>query len=149
MAQCDLCGSESQLSRSVIEGALLSVCRKCISFGNGVEIGSQPVSRRKVDLAVPEIEEEIVQDYAERIKTAREKNCLTQEFLAKSLGERESILQKIEAGHNEPTINIARKLENFLKIKLIEKIELKSEKKTLIIKDGSMTIGDLLKLAKK
>ena len=149
MAQCDLCGANSELSKSIIEGALMSVCRKCISFGNGVEIGSKEVAKRKVDLTIPEVEEAIVQDYSEKIKSARERENLTQEFLAKALGERESLIQKIEAGHTEPSLSVAKKLENFLKINLIESIELKAEKKTLNISDSSMTIGDLLKLSKK
>lgn len=149
MAQCDICGSENQLSKAVVEGVLLSVCKKCISFGQGVEIGSATAAKRKVDLALPQIEEEIVSDYAERIKQARERGGMTQEFLAKAMAEKERVLQKIEAGHNEPSIALARKMENFLKIKLIEKIELKTERKTLELSDGSMTIGDLIKLTKR
>lgn len=150
MGQCELCGQASGLSKAVIEGALLSVCRKCISFGNAIEIGTAPsISRRKIDLNIPLIEEEIILDYAEKIKVAREKNNMTQEFLAKALAEKERVIQKIEACHAEPSLALARKIEHFLNIQLIEKIELKSEKKTLELKDNSMTIGDLIKLAKK
>lgn len=149
MAQCELCGTNSELSKSIIEGALLSVCRKCLAFGNGVEVGSKPVSKRKVNISIPDVEEAIVQDYAELIKSAREKDNLTREFLAKAIGERESVLQKIEAGHNEPSLIIAQRLENFLKIKLIENIELRSEQKTLVLNDNSITIGDFIKLSKK
>lgn len=149
MTQCELCGSNSELSKAVIEGALLSVCRRCMSFGNGVPVGSKPVYKRKVNLAIPDVEETIVQDYAQIIKFAREKDNLTQEFLAKAIGEKETVLQKIEAGHNEPSLSVAKKLENFFKITLIEQIELRSSEKTLELNDTSMTIGDLLKLAKK
>lgn len=150
MGQCELCGQASGLSKAVIEGALLSVCRKCISFGNAVEIGTAPsIGRRKIDLNIPVVEEEIVQDYAIRIRIAREKNNMTQEFLAKALAEKERMIQKIEAGHAEPSLALARKIEHFLKIQLIERIELKSEKKVLDLKDNSMTIGDLIKFAKK
>ncbi len=149
MAQCDICGSSALLFKAVVEGVLLSVCGKCSGFGNVVEVGSQPVTKRRVDIALPVVEEEIVADYAEKIKNARERENITQEFLAKALSEKENLLQKVEAGHVEPSIALARKIENFFKIRLVEKIELRSERKTLDIKDNSMTIGDLIKLSKK
>ena len=120
-----------------------------MSFGNGVEVGSKPVSKRKVNLAIPEVEETIVQDYAQLIKSARERVNIMEEFWGKAIGEKETVMQKIEAGHNEPSLSIAKKLENFFKITLIEQIELRSQEKTLELNDNSMTIGDLLKLVKK
>lgn len=149
MAQCDICGSNAALSKAVVEGVLLSVCGKCSGFGNVVEVGFPPLTKRKVDITLPLVEEEIVSDYAARIKNARERDNITQEFLARALSEKENVLQKIEAGHTEPSIALARKIENFFKIILIEKIELKSERKTLDLKDNSMTIGDLIKMSKK
>ncbi len=64
----------------------------------------------------------LVEDYAARIRTARQKAHLSQEELAQKIGERISTLQAIEAGRLKPTRKAIRGLERELEISLLEPI---------------------------
>jgi len=70
---------------------------------------------------------------------------LKQEEFAKKLNEKESLIQKIESGHFEPSIGLAKKIGRFLKIKLVEEYEEVHEKQVRS-KTGSFTIGDIIKI---
>ena len=98
----------------------------------------------------PETEamEMVVNDYAERIRKKREHLRLKQEEFAKKMNEKESLIQKIESGHFEPSINLAKKIGRFLKIRLVEDYKESHEKQTKT-KTNSFTIGDLIKIGKK
>ena len=90
----------------------------------------------------------ITPDYSELIKKKREKLGLKQEELAKKIAEKESIIHKIESGQFEPSVELARKLEKFLNIKLIEQHE---EVKVSLGKkgEGAATLGDVVVIRKK
>jgi len=152
--QCEMCGKGTELFKAVVEGIELKVCSNCGKFGKVTgKINIEPKrKKKKIELEEeeqPEIIQIIVEDYALRAKNAREKLGLKQEELAKKLNEKESVIHKIETGHYEPNLNLARKLEKFLKIKLVEeeKIEKKKEN-TQSTSSEALTIGDLIKLKK-
>ena len=65
----------------------------------------------------------VVSDYSTVIRQARERMGLTQSDLAKMIGEKESIIRRLESGRMSPTLDLARKLEKALKVKLIERVE--------------------------
>jgi len=86
-----------------------------------------------------------VEDYNIRIRKARENLGLTRELLAQELGEKESVIRRIEEGRLVPTIDMARKLERILKIKLLEPAESISYEK--YVKRGRnmvLTLGDIV-----
>jgi putative transcription factor len=157
MGTCEMCGNETTLVKARIEGAVLDVCEECARFG---EIIARP---RKVDLTplpkqqqlpqVPkrkEIIEQIMPDYAEKIKKAREKLGLTQEEFSKKLNERWSVMQKMESGEMKPSIEQARKLEKALKIELVEQF---GEEGEIPLgeagrKEAGFTLGDFIKKKK-
>lgn len=62
---------------------------------------------------------ELVEDYAERIKRARESLGWDQRTLAMRLKVSENIIKRIESGKLRPTIDLAKKLEEVLNIKLL------------------------------
>ena len=62
--------------------------------------------------------DEVVQDYDDRIRTAREAENLTQEELADQLNEKASLIRKLERGDVLPSDTIQRKLERALDIDL-------------------------------
>jgi putative transcription factor len=62
--------------------------------------------------------DEVVQDYDDRIRTAREAEDLTQEELANQLNEKASLIRKLERGDVLPSDSIQRKLEKELGIDL-------------------------------
>lgn len=66
---------------------------------------------------------DLIENYGEIIRNARIKMGISQEELAKQISEKLTIIKKIEQGTFKPSIELARKLEKFLKIKIIEKVE--------------------------
>lgn len=146
--ECEMCGRKVDRPHKVrIDNAILNVCDSCSKFGtpvdarrsyNALEKGIanqsmavkipekkpsyiQPAKRRPKPRAGRENIEnlDIVEDYAERIKSARSKLSWTQEDLAKKLLERKNVLSNIERGELMPNIKIARKLERLLGITLV------------------------------
>jgi len=140
--QCELCGKIDKTFPVLIEGVELNVCSMCAKHG---KILKKPViAKKKEKIVAEEQEEEIVKNYAELIKKKREEMNLTQEEFAKKLNERLSVMQNIENGSLKPSIEMARKFERVLGLKLIEQI------KTQKISFGKMsseklTIGDILR----
>ena len=150
--RCDMCGSEGKLYKTVIEDAQLNVCHECSKFGKVTGIVQQ-ISDKITQKAVnkkpeTEIMDIIVDDYAEKIKKKREQLGLKQEEFAKKINEKESLVQKIESGHFEPSIGLAKKIQSFLKIKLIGEHEERYEHQKAT-KTDTFTIGDLIKIKKK
>jgi putative transcription factor len=64
--------------------------------------------------------DELVQDYDQRIRGARESRGLSQEELAKQLNEKASLIRKLERGDVLPSDGVQRKLERELDITLSE-----------------------------
>ncbi len=62
---------------------------------------------------------ELVEDYAERIRRAREKLGWTQSILASRVKVSENIIKRIEGGKLRPTLELAKRLEETLGIKLL------------------------------
>jgi putative transcription factor len=75
-------------------------------------------SRRRRDMF--DDMDEIVADYDQRIREARESRGLSQEDLAKSLNEKASLIRKLERGDMLPSDDVRAKLERGLEISLVE-----------------------------
>ncbi len=153
MPTCDLCGKEAPLLRVQLEGAEVAACKSCASHGRvlGHVKNSSPAARgskaRQMSVKEPD-EEIIVPNYAALIRTAREKRDVRQEDFAKQINEKLSALHKIETGFLTPSLELAKKLEKVLSIKLIEKVSI-AEIIPKAEKSGGMTIGDVLKIKMK
>ena len=149
MVQCEMCGAETSSPRTVkIEGAELDVCGDCADFGTEVEQESSSTSTKystgsdsaeesgsaSPSAGSPSADgssgshrhdmfddmEEVVQDYDERIRNAREATGLSQEDLAEELNEKASFIKKLEQGASLPNDSIQSKLERKLDITLTE-----------------------------
>jgi putative transcription factor len=158
---CDICSSQDRTYKIEVEGSILNVCEKCASFGKVVGKVKQELpekKKKKLEKAAEKLAEEkakketetiqiITPNYSSIIRKAREKQGLKQEELAKKIAEKESVIHKLESGIIIPTIQLARKLEKFLRVKLIETVEMDSsdsgEKKSGF--DG-VTLGDLIRI---
>lgn len=150
---CDMCGKLSNLYKVDIEGTRMQVCEACAKFGKVIAYPQAPVKKKKDEPKSflpekPEIVQVIVSDYGMRIKNKRDKMGLKQEELAKQLNERESLLHNIESGHFEPNIELARKFERFLGIKLVEEV---TDDKPILVKgkNQELTLGDMVKVRKR
>ena len=170
MASCEMCGYNGELKRAVVEGSLLMVCEKCIKFGEVIELRGGPsesvvsermkkmntsrfASMKTANVYVDTSEEElVVRNYSEVVKKAREKIAKTQEEVAKDIAEKVSVVQGIEAGRLEPSLKLAKKLEQYFKVDLIRRVSNVKEdeemEQDLGLKRGSMTIGDIIKIKK-
>lgn len=97
---------------------------------------------------------ELVENYGELVREARIKIGLTQEELASQVGEKATVIKKIEHGELRPSIELARRLEKILRIRLLMPAEEEpsSEIKKYLMKPGAsggVSLGDLLKKRQK
>jgi len=156
---CEMCGKKvSSLKAILIEGSTLNVCGNCARFGKPVkpEIAATPVEiaqrlelrdrRLRTKNVFENIENELVDDYARKIRDARTKMNMTPEELGKRINEKKTIITKIESGSMKPDENLIKKLEITLNIKLTEKT--KTEKVETKRTGSTLTIGDLIKRGK-
>ena len=129
--RCEICGRPiyGKPHLVVIEGAVLRVCASCAKLGKPYNprtpVASPqpkgPVHRRR---SVEDIEDLFVDPgYNLVVKGARERMGLTQEELAYKVGEKTSVISKIESGKLRPSIPLARKLEHALKIRIVKNVE--------------------------
>jgi putative transcription factor len=170
--QCEMCGEVIRGSPKLVrvEGAELQVCSKCEKFGTEVQqvrrtgmAASRPATQkqgrpapasvtpggfRKRDL-FDYMEGEIVDDYAARIRHAREEKGLSQKDLAMLLKEKEHLIKKIENSDLIPEEDVRKKLEKALSIRLLDTPESETEKK--VQNPLAPTLGDLtiIRKAKK
>lgn len=163
--RCEVCGRKihSDPVRAVIEGAKLTVCVECSKHGRVIlheEVSiSQPsptkstmhlpVIMKKPPVAQVQISQEVVEDYAVKIRNAREKLGLSHEDLGKKINEKASLLRHIETGKVAPNNQLAGKLEHVLKIKLM--VPIADEKATATVArkaSEGLTLGDLIDMNK-
>jgi len=158
---CDMCSSKEKDYKIEVEGSILTVCEKCVGFGKAIgRIKQELPEKKKKKMAKAEEKaaearakketesmQLIVPDYASIISRARQRTGLKQEELAKKIAEKESIIHKLESGSMKPDIALARKLEKFLRIKLVETVEIgDSSSSNKSSSPGSLTIGDLIRV---
>jgi len=145
---CEVCGKREARMLVYIEGAKLNVCSGCGGSGkvlSSFEQGSsEPTKKRSGIPRSLKEEERIIDGYGKTVKDAREKKGLKREELGKQINEMESFIEKIEKEKTMPPMKTAKKLENALGIKLIEKVSTdimgdsnfnKSSKKELTLAD--------------
>lgn len=174
MPQCEMCGAETASPKTVkIEGAEIQVCDDCADFGTEVRTESSESTSTKYSTGSSSSSssggssssssssssgnsgrrrdmfdemDEVVPDYDERIRDAREGADLTQEELADELNEKVSLIRKLERGDVLPSDGVQRKLERRLSISLTaggsagDDEEWDGGKST-----GSYTLGDVVK----
>jgi uncharacterized protein (TIGR00270 family) len=161
MAVCELCGHIGATVDAIVEGSVLNVCRNCLAYGDAVEI--KKPDQRRVDKALKmhgnwknpvknkSMEDEIVvRDFARIVKRARMGMRMKQDDAAKAIAEKVSVLQKVETGALEPSLKLAKKLEQFFGVKLIKKQEKVSGDvvQEFSTTGSGVTIGDLIKFKK-
>ncbi len=164
--QCDVCGRKivGEPRRVIIEGAKMTTCSECAKLGSGFwepeppRAGQRTPPEKKVKtaakkdssgaLAASFEEIEVIQDFGQLIKQARERMGLTPEDLGRRIGEKESVIKKVEGGKIVPDIRLTTKLEHALKIKLLTKTsEPKTEKTSLTEKlRREITLGEIAHL---
>ncbi|MEM2208351.1 MAG: multiprotein bridging factor aMBF1 [Sulfolobales archaeon] len=162
---CEMCGRavlRRELKVIYVENVRLSVCQSCYSRLTRGDIAKEIEEATKTQTRRPKVaserkpeervldEYEIVPDYADRVRRAREKLGLTQKALADMVKESENTIKRIESGRLVPTIVLARKLENALSIKLLEPVvEAAQARLPSPAKMKELTLGDVVSLKKR
>jgi len=161
--RCVVCGHKIHEDpiTAVIEGAKLTVCVECSKHGKIIyEEPAAPkqalkkpqahitMVQRKPMVAEVQITQEVTEDYANKIRVAREKLMLTHEELGKKINEKASVLRNLEVGKMSPNNQLASKLEHMLKIKLLVPISEEKVNQIPQSADQELTLGDIIELDK-
>jgi len=105
---------------------------------------SQPAKRKEKDLLAEEFE--YVDDFGSLVRSARERMGLSQEEFAKLIKEKVTAIRKIEQGELHPPLELARRLERVLKIRIVETSpEEPSQGASKSLAAGGITLGDIMR----
>ncbi|MDH5400952.1 MAG: multiprotein bridging factor aMBF1 [Candidatus Heimdallarchaeota archaeon] len=162
---CEMCSVDVVNPTTIkVEGAILSVCNKCTSFGNLVKdkprmpsnkptVKKTSTTPRKFGTTTKAVskprhnkdEKTLIPDYGQEIRLARSKRKLTQEKLSSLTGISVALLKSIEAEKIRPTDNVIVKLEKELGIVLMESLDVEMEYQSK--NDGKgLTVGDIVSI---
>jgi putative transcription factor len=140
---CELCGAKNARRKTQIEGAVLSVCDKCVTMGREIAVQAVRSIERSRPAMPEELELNLRSDAASIVRRERERRGLSQEQLAQKLAEKVSIIKRIEEGWT-PTMVTIRKLERFLNIKLMESAPVSELKQK--VQNKQLTMGDVAEI---
>lgn len=144
----------------MVEGANLLVCGECSRL-NSAKPATKLIKSRMPPIRKPStlaskgvfhelgVELELVNDFPKQIKRAREKLRMTHEDLGRRIGEKVSVLQKIEIGKMVPDQVLAKKLEHVLRIKLLSPSSERQVLPLLQPPPPKPTLGELVKIKKR
>lgn len=132
---CEMCGKDvPEVSIVKIEGTVLRLCPNCAKFGKVVEPPPaafhapgrtpgmskgprrSPMEEKDIFTEMPPLE--LVPDWSQRIRKAREVMGLTQDQFGVRLSEKSSVIHKLESGAFFPPDAMVRKIEKVLKIRI-------------------------------
>ncbi len=140
--ECEICGKKEAVCFVYLEGAKMNSCSQCARGGKVLhyfESGEEsvPIISQKT-----RSEEEIAEGYGKIIKDARTRLGLAIADLGLKIAEKANYLEHVEKEDMLPSIQLARKLEKFLKVRLVEsgksvqsEVKLGSGKKELTLLD--------------
>lgn len=134
--QCDICGKETSVFLTEMEGARIYVCRACNPKGEGRIARPQrtftpkPNFTPRVTPRLPKDYQdpfdltnyELVEDYTKKIVALREEKKLTIEDFAKSVYIPVSYMQKVEQGKLKPSSRLLLKIYEKYGLLLIDKL---------------------------
>jgi len=162
---CEICGrainDTRQARKAFVDGIPMIVCSQCYEklarqgrakpFTETRSPEQRTVKKAEqvktsVSSRLLETMYEIVEDYAERVKRAREKLGWSQAILAQKLRVSENVIKRIEAGKLKPSIELARRMEKILGVTLLEPVA--EEYSSLSTgREEYLTIGDIIKVS--
>lgn len=164
--ECEICGKEvpeNNPIRAKIEGTVMIVCKECSKLGKIQKAPPKPKfvkqnktkktqnkkNNRKNYSRDDEPSEELVEDYNNIVRNARESKDWSREDLGKKINERVSVITRIETGKMTPDIKLTKKLEKALNIKLLEKIDKIDLNQFINNNSGERTLGNVVKIKRK
>ena len=171
MVECEVCGETitGKPYKMVIEGVTLTVCSRCYQRLTRTKEELDKTLKPKIPYREPptlkpkaikkqqkivkerrRLEEyEIVENYAEIIRRARESLGWTRETLAQKIRESENVIRRIESGKLQPTIELAKRLERVLGVKLLKPVVEELTWSTEGKGKFDLTLGDVVTIRRK
>jgi putative transcription factor len=166
--QCEVCGNDiyGKTIRAIIDGVKLFVCSDCAQHSSSSwkqdtsksvltikplsSLTKSPSSyERKTPSRFPQALD-LVEDFGQRIRVGRMKQNLSHEDLSRMIGTKISVLRKLETGKMVPDQSLAKKVERFLKINLLQvPAESSTIEKDFIKKTSDLTLGDVVTIQKR
>ncbi len=145
MYDCEICGRKTDKLYIIdVEGAELTSCAKCSEGKDIIDVISEDEPKKSGAAATQRTaaqEEELIEDFGGEIRKARERMGLPLNVLAERINEKESTLNRVERGKLQPTVELTKKLEKNLGIKLTS-IPEQTTGGTGRKPGGSVTLGD-------
>ncbi len=165
--ECPICGSIiwGKGQRVLLEGAKITVCHNCAQHGEKLQ---KPPTNTQIKKYYPYTKKkppkrqvlkkdfvsdlELISDYANKIRNKRNSLGLNQDQFAQKLNEKPSLLRRIEAGKVEPTIKLAKKIEDIYNLEILKKtdeIESNVQNDKYMKKSTGTSLGDIAFIKKK
>ncbi len=170
--ECYICGQPAA-TEGLVEGARVFLCGNCMGYGTPIAT-NRPIPSKypqktsssgslypstftaSKPSGTPFHHDIIpVPNYGEVLKNAREKMNLTRKQLGETLFISENVIERIEHEQLKPDLKTAQKLEQFLKIKIVEeelagKVD-DAEKELKEMRkqnkgSGNLTAGDVIEI---
>lgn len=141
-SECEVCGKPvSEPKKVKIEKAVFQACEECAKLGQAID--------EKPKVSEPEEELEALPDLPIIVRKERERRSLSQKELAERVGERLSVIKRIESGFTPPNRTLS-KLERFFNRKLRGRPEEgKVEESRESTKTKPLTLGDVAEVKGK
>lgn len=151
MSSCQICGKEAdELTKIKVEGTKMGVCEDCENLGTKVDNSKSKSTRTKKSSTKSrnsKNQKVLVNNYGQKLRSARENKNLSQAELADKLNEKESFISKIEREDMKPPKKLAKKLETELGLELYVKDVVTDPKyKNEDSNSSGKTIGDVADL---
>lgn len=141
--ECELCGRKMNDVYVVsIEGSDLRVCTSCAKGKKVVYKQVEEDRRGPPKKMIKKIDEEVelVEGYGKRIHEARDQMQLPLKVLGEMINEKEAHLLRVEEEKTRPSIELTKKIEKALNIKITQ---MKGEEpKVYTGKPNKATLGD-------
>jgi putative transcription factor len=152
MPNCELCGGEGPLTKIRIEGVVMQACGNCAKHGTPIDApasgfnSSRPSRpyRDPIKKTVGNDDEYVLPNAGALIKAAREKMNMRQIDLSKRLNIAESVIHQIESGNYKPTMDVIKKFEAGLSLKLIGTVSREPVVLDKQMETRAFTIGDMI-----
>jgi putative transcription factor len=156
--RCEICGKKlvEEPLKTKVDGSIMLTCKECSKFGKvqreppkpkrpGAPRGGKATKRIQRPI---EPVEEVIENYNEIVRQAREKKGWSREELGEKIYEKASVVNRIESGKMVPDLKLARKIEKIMHVVLIEKSDDISADETGHSKVRGTTIGDIDRIKK-
>lgn len=151
MGTCELCGKSSEsLVNIKTAGTNMNVCYNCKNMGKETEKKENKTFMFKKN-KYEQTQLDVVSNSLSLINSSLAKKGINLHQLARAINVKESSLNKYFSGKIKLDLDIARKLENFFEIKLLEEIETINPRDYMQNEDDennssqNLSLGDLIK----